>query len=302
MAKGITQDHVSKVADNLLLAGERPTIERVRQALGTGSPNTVNRLLDIWWIDLGQRLTQAHSKVSMPEAPVEISNLASQLWEQALASANVQARVSLDADWQALAAERTCIMARLSEFETQIVQQKTDRDIAIQACEVASTRLIDLLRLADQQSAQLMEVCSQRDRALSELAAVQTTLATTQSELQQRQNVWNEERSALEATHTAMQDRWLGEVDRARQDEAKMALSLKQLTHTSELSARKAAEQMSDLRKQLLLAEREEIKSTAKIATLQEEITRVHAQLKSRLLARPIKAATLTKKLTSKTK
>jgi hypothetical protein len=38
-----------------LHAGERPTIERVRAVLGTGSPNTLIRLLDIWWAKLGPR-------------------------------------------------------------------------------------------------------------------------------------------------------------------------------------------------------------------------------------------------------
>ena len=64
MAKGITQDQVNKVADQLLLAGERPTIERIRTALGTGSPNTVNRLLDEWWISLGERLTSVAGQES----------------------------------------------------------------------------------------------------------------------------------------------------------------------------------------------------------------------------------------------
>jgi hypothetical protein len=48
MARGITQDQVNEAARSILTTGERPTVERVRIALGTGSPNTVTRMLDAW--------------------------------------------------------------------------------------------------------------------------------------------------------------------------------------------------------------------------------------------------------------
>jgi hypothetical protein len=38
MPKGILHDQVIDAADTLLLAGERPTVERIRTHLGTGSP------------------------------------------------------------------------------------------------------------------------------------------------------------------------------------------------------------------------------------------------------------------------
>ena len=41
MARGITEEDVHSAADALVCAGERPTVERIRAHLGTGSPNTV---------------------------------------------------------------------------------------------------------------------------------------------------------------------------------------------------------------------------------------------------------------------
>ena len=55
MARGISEQDVFEAADKLLARGERPTIERVRNELGRGSPNTVNRLLDGWWSTLSAR-------------------------------------------------------------------------------------------------------------------------------------------------------------------------------------------------------------------------------------------------------
>jgi hypothetical protein len=47
---------VERAADSLLRSGERPTIDKIRQKLGKGSPNTINPLLDAWWKRLGNRL------------------------------------------------------------------------------------------------------------------------------------------------------------------------------------------------------------------------------------------------------
>ena len=54
MPKGITQAQVDDAADALLAAGENPTVEKVRAALGTGSPNTVTRMLDTWRNQIGR--------------------------------------------------------------------------------------------------------------------------------------------------------------------------------------------------------------------------------------------------------
>lgn len=45
---GITYQEVSAAAESLVAAGENPTIQRVRAALGTGSPNTIHRHLTAW--------------------------------------------------------------------------------------------------------------------------------------------------------------------------------------------------------------------------------------------------------------
>src|SRR6267154_6656634 len=54
-ARGITRADVSQAADALLRAGERPTVEKIRAAVGHGSPNTVGPLLDAWWKRLAGR-------------------------------------------------------------------------------------------------------------------------------------------------------------------------------------------------------------------------------------------------------
>lgn len=45
--RGIQSEDVVQAADALIAEGLRPTIERVRQKIGRGSPNTVGPLLDL---------------------------------------------------------------------------------------------------------------------------------------------------------------------------------------------------------------------------------------------------------------
>lgn len=40
--RGVQGTDVDQVADALLRAGQRPTVEKIRAQLGTGSPNTIN--------------------------------------------------------------------------------------------------------------------------------------------------------------------------------------------------------------------------------------------------------------------
>ena len=54
--RGVQAHDVAQAADQLIAAGQRPTIERVRQTLGRGSPNTIAPLLDAWFAQLGHRL------------------------------------------------------------------------------------------------------------------------------------------------------------------------------------------------------------------------------------------------------
>lgn len=85
MARGITEEDVFRACDALLIAGERPTIERVRQHLGTGSPNTVGPHLDTWFKGLGARIVDPAAFAAQAAVPDPIVQAAKYFWERALA-------------------------------------------------------------------------------------------------------------------------------------------------------------------------------------------------------------------------
>jgi len=57
---GVKQSEVDRFCDQLLMRGERPTIEKIRTAIG-GSPNNITELLDHWWRRLGARVERGSS-------------------------------------------------------------------------------------------------------------------------------------------------------------------------------------------------------------------------------------------------
>jgi len=95
MARGITETDVFAACDALVLAGERPTIERVRMKIGRGSPNTVGPMLDAWFKGLGRRLQDPGAFAPPPDIPSPVLQAAQHFWEvaQAGARSDLEARV-----------------------------------------------------------------------------------------------------------------------------------------------------------------------------------------------------------------
>ena len=89
MARGITENDVWTASDALLLEGARPTIERVRQKIGRGSPNTVSPYLDTWFKNLGGRIKDPGAFSAPPDVPDPIVHVAKQLWAMAQAESRL---------------------------------------------------------------------------------------------------------------------------------------------------------------------------------------------------------------------
>jgi hypothetical protein len=81
-SRGISGHDVELAADALLREGERPTIEKIREKIGRGSPNTINPLLDAWWKRLASRLDAGPA--ALHRLPETVAHVAEALWMQAL--------------------------------------------------------------------------------------------------------------------------------------------------------------------------------------------------------------------------
>ncbi|MBU8974515.1 DNA-binding protein [Lysobacter sp. MMG2] len=218
MARGITESGVHGAADALVAVGERPTVERVRAYLGTGSPNTVTRWLETWWQTLGARLTAQAAKVALPAAPDAVVALAAQWWELALTAARVEAERAIAEERARLDKARTELDEQTLGWQAQIQQHVAIAEEAQQQLATADQRLSDVQRTCDVQAEQLRDLGAQRDAAHLRAERVDAELAGLQARVIEREEAITRERDAQVLHVRAVENRTHAEVDRARQE------------------------------------------------------------------------------------
>jgi hypothetical protein len=131
-SRGITARDVELAADALLRSGERPTIERVREKIGRGSPNTINPLLDVWWKGLAARLEAGPA--ALHRLPETVAHIAEALWMQALDEARRRADQELSRQAHSAAKHEEDLEIRshvltLREGELQSRLEGRERDV-----------------------------------------------------------------------------------------------------------------------------------------------------------------------------
>lgn len=210
MARGVTQDQVTKAADALLARGERPTIEKVRAELGTGSPNTLLRLLEVWWAELAGRLA-AQARAQLPGIPDAVQRAMMTLWSEAVVVTRQEAQTRYAERERALQERETALQAKFEQAAAQESAQQQALVLSQHECEAAKTDLVNERRRIDDLQQSLAT-------ALGSLAEAQATAAALRRAGEEVQKAFRADRERAEAT----EQRWLREVDRAR-EEAKSA-------------------------------------------------------------------------------
>lgn len=241
LARGITETDVWTACDALLVAGARPTIERVRQHTGGGSPNTVSQFLDTWFKGLGARIKDPAAFSAPPDVPDPVRNVAKHLWEVALA----ETRHDFDQRLQ----------DGLAAAVANVEAEKTKAELASAAAFEATAKATRLRNDLVEQRQLLDSV--QRDLAAEKARGeeVRTALATTADRLRHQ-----EERSATELAAAveradAADRRVAMELERERTARAKaerqaesLQKSLDSLRDASAAAVESAQQQLNDAR------------------------------------------------------
>ncbi len=178
MPKGITQHQVNAAAEMILGTGSNPTVEKVRRALGTGSPNTVARMLSVWRNQFGERLRGIGAP---PEVPGPVAQAMSELWqlatrhaEDAEADRVAKERAALEASCEQLTRSCEALEARLEASKAEVGRAQAVRELAEHACTMLDGQLQDshaLLADVMQERDALRARCGQQAGELEELRA-----------------------------------------------------------------------------------------------------------------------------------
>jgi chromosome segregation ATPase len=276
-APRISQSDVFQAADELLVEGHWPTIDRVRMRLGRGSPNTINDHLDAWWTKLGARLRDLPGQ-EFPQLPERVAQTLQRLWNEALESAHEVLQATLLEREQALAQREQALQSQ--------TQQLTEREHAgvaraaglEESLALAREQLSAANRRAERLEATVQERDAESNRLRVRIEAVEASSAELQRKLDAATAEYQAERTRLQEHYAATERRWLSEVDRARQ-------GTKEAVHGHEHAVKELREQIGRLqteREQLraeLVQARAELKAVAGVREPLEAYLREHARV-----------------------
>ncbi len=215
-SRGVQQEDVWSAADALIGEGLRPTIERVRQKMGRGSPNTVSPMLEAWFATLGPRLALG-AKAEEGGPPVAVRQAMVKIWEVALSSAQQQVTESLEQARQSLENDRYTLSIR----ETELVHQAEVLNERLVASDLALMEAKNQLANLNARLDETHVLLEQREK---EIVRMQYKLTTVERQLTDDRKLRDqetarhaEERQRLEARDIANERRLMEELDRERQ-------------------------------------------------------------------------------------
>lgn len=262
MARGITESDVHTAADQLVANGERPTVERIRAHLGTGSPNTVTRWLDTWWKNLSLRLQP--KRPDLKDAPAVLAEFAGQWWALALEHARESILEELTDARQTLAAEYDELRVQQQTFAEEASELQAKATASAQSERLALTQVAELRQLVDQLQSQIAEAAQQRASEDKRLEQVESARRTLEARLQELQEMARSERESLIEHARSVENRALRDIDVARQD------------------AKAARLELATLRKEAATLERKQIetieRAQANTADLRQEVASQRAR------------------------
>ncbi len=266
MARGVQENEVFAAADTLLGAGERPTVERVRQALGRGSPNTIGPLLDTWWAQLAERLQH---RLTLPAVPEAVGTALAQIWELALAAGRQQAEATLVPERQKLTDAQAALAAQLAAAGDQVRQAQTQAQQATAATQSAEAALAISTQRADDLASQVGHLQRQNEELQQRYRAQETQLQAALERVEQERTAAAGEREVLQAHLRQAEDRGFAEIDRLRQEvkATKAHLSTQAREHIRAIQAAGLAQRTAE--KAQHAAERESAAARARLDALQ---------------------------------
>lgn len=279
--RGIQEADVWAAADALLAEGHKPTIEKVRQHMGRGSPNTVAPMLDAWFGTLGARLgLNQHTQDLRNAVPTEVLEAAQVLWSNALQQAQdiaVQALQTREEAAQAAQKQLEAQQAKLQQREEAMQQQKLAMDAALK---LAQDQREDLSRRLNEMQQQLNE----RDVLLEKQRLEQAALRTAQEQLREQHSKELEtaaqERQRLAEQFAGNERRMLADLDRSRQEAEKAKKAQQEAEHKAQARYEALQTRCAAVEEELLASQTAYQGTQQALAVSKEHVQELKAMLK----------------------
>lgn len=275
--RGVQREDVWAAADAVLLEGLKPTIERVRQRLGSGSPNTVGPLLEQWFKHLGRRIQDPGAFAAPAGVPDPVLQAAQHFWETALA----QTRGDFD--------ER--LREGLADAVANVESEKERAELAGAAAFEASAKATRMkVELAEQEQL-LQQVRQELAAERARLQEVRMALAQEKDRLVDERQRAMEEMAELKRQLAVAMDRADAadrrvamELERERTARAKADRQIEALQKTVDVVREAEATSKSQAQQQLQAVRHREEALIARLALAEAELAALQQLAKLRAL------------------
>ena len=232
---GIRYEEVSAAAETLLSRGLNPTIQRVREFLGTGSNTTISEHLKSWQ----QKLAAAPKAVLPPTIPETVTVALEAFWKLAVQHAEAAFEEQRMAAVQAVAiAEQARAAAVAEQRQTQIEVENLRSQL--DAAQATARNLADRL-LVEQERRAIAETTIQaaEQRVQAAMNTVAQIRAETAARIAQTETVLEQTRAAMEQQLAEARQRFEVERQRGEANEVRLLGMLDQI-RTEQAAERQA--------------------------------------------------------------
>jgi len=225
-AKGIQQEDVWMAADALISEGLRPTIERVRQKIGRGSPNTVSPMLEAWFATLASRLGVNSPKSDDTHIPKVLQQAVEDLWQMAMSQSQQEASLQVAKAKEEVAQANRTLEIRANELDQQEQVRLVKQQTLEEALNSALGKSKDLADRLDRAKALTKKQETDLENLRNKLSSTEDERNLGRLRLAEEAMQHAQERLKSDERHQASQHKLLEEIDKARQETKKATGSL----------------------------------------------------------------------------
>lgn len=252
---GIQYEDVKYAAIYLLSQGIAPSVQKIREKLGTGSNTTIAEHLASWREDYATKEIH-HLPANMPK---ELISAIEVLWQSAMEQATNQLAItkkSLTEQQENLQYEQQLMAQRAADFEKRIEeyqQNLENKDSQLQTLKteyaVLQERLVlqleEIQLLKQQHENRLKQVYDEKHTALEQTIHAQTEVKKLQQQLHEQAEKHQAALTLERHRQEESENRWLLQIDQARTE-------LQHGRKESELNSNKKIQQVESLKEEVI--------------------------------------------------
>lgn len=223
---GVTYDTIKQNALKLLSQGIPPSVQKIRETLGTGSHTTIAQHLKTWREEYASKAIH-HLPAHLPN---ELISMMEVLWQTAMEQATEQlgsVKHELLEGQEKLRLEQHAIEKTQLEWKAQLSQQQTELDNKINHLQTLQTELAvtqekftqqqqALTTLKNQHQIHLNHLNDEKAKLIEQYDQAQSQINQLKNTLQTQSDHYQAQFDTLRMTQDASEKRWLNLVDHAR--------------------------------------------------------------------------------------